>query len=111
MMQQPDNYIQPGKEHLVYRLRKLLYGLKKSPRCWNKVNWVVIYISFRIESVTSLKGYLVTFRHGNLEQQHRILEVEHHISLLKVCNTYNYIAMPAYILSHSYILSQCILVC
>ena len=34
-MEQPDGYIQPGKEHLVCKLQKSLYGLKQSPRCWN----------------------------------------------------------------------------
>ena len=34
-MQQPDGYIQPGKEHLVCRLKKSLYRLKQAPRCWN----------------------------------------------------------------------------
>ena len=33
-MSQPDGYVQPGKEHLVCRLKKSLYGLKQSPRCW-----------------------------------------------------------------------------
>ena len=36
-MQQPDGYLQQGKEHLVCKLKKSLYGLKQSPRCWNKV--------------------------------------------------------------------------
>ena len=36
-MQQPDGYLQPGKEHFVCKLKKSLYGLKQSPRCWNKV--------------------------------------------------------------------------
>ena len=35
-MEQPDAYIEPGKEHLVCRLKKSLYGLKQAPRCWNK---------------------------------------------------------------------------
>ena len=35
-MQQPDGYIQQGKEHLFCKLKKSLYGLKQSPRCWNK---------------------------------------------------------------------------
>ena len=34
-MEQPDGYIQPGKENLVCKLQKSLYGLKQSPRCWN----------------------------------------------------------------------------
>ena len=35
-MQQPDGYIKPGEEHLVCKLKKSIYGLKQSPRCWNK---------------------------------------------------------------------------
>ncbi len=35
-MRQPEGYAQPGKEHLVCKLEKSLYGLKQSPRCWNK---------------------------------------------------------------------------
>ena len=34
-MEQPEGYLQPGNEHLVYQLKKFLYGLKQSPRCWN----------------------------------------------------------------------------
>ncbi len=35
-MYQPAGYIQPGKEKMVCNLKKWLYGLKQSPRCWNK---------------------------------------------------------------------------
>ena len=35
-MEQPEGYVVPGKENLVCHLKKSLYGLKQSPRCWNK---------------------------------------------------------------------------
>ena len=35
-MQQPEGYLKPGEEHLVCKLEKSPYGLKQSPRCWNK---------------------------------------------------------------------------
>jgi hypothetical protein len=35
-MEQPKGYSQPGHEHLVYKLKKSLYGLKHSPRQWYK---------------------------------------------------------------------------
>ena len=34
-MKQPEGYEIKGKEHLVCRLKKSIYGLKQSPRCWN----------------------------------------------------------------------------
>ena len=35
-MQQPPSYVQSGKEELVCKLKKSIYGLKQSPRCWNE---------------------------------------------------------------------------
>ena len=34
-MQQPKGFSREGEEHLVCKLKKSIYGLKKSPRCWN----------------------------------------------------------------------------
>ena len=34
-MKQPEGFASNGQEHLVCRLKKSLYGLKQSPRCWN----------------------------------------------------------------------------
>ena len=34
-MEQPEGFEIPGKEHLVCKLNRSLYG--QSPRCWNKV--------------------------------------------------------------------------
>jgi len=35
-MEQPEGFVEPGKEHLVCRLKKSLYGLKQAPRQWYK---------------------------------------------------------------------------
>ena len=34
-MKQPEGYIVKSKEGLVCKLKKSIYGLKRSPRCWN----------------------------------------------------------------------------
>ena len=34
-MQQPEGFILKGQEQLVCKLRRSIYGLKLSPRCWN----------------------------------------------------------------------------
>ena len=34
-MRQPECFILQGQEHLVCRLKRSIYGLKQSPRCWN----------------------------------------------------------------------------
>ena len=36
-MKQPEGFVAQGKENLVCRLKRSIYGLKQSPRCWNTV--------------------------------------------------------------------------
>jgi len=36
-MVQSDEFISHDDEHFVYKLKKSLFGLKHSPRCWNSV--------------------------------------------------------------------------
>ena len=34
-MAQPEGFVSAGQEHLVCKLKKSIYSLKQSPRCWN----------------------------------------------------------------------------
>ena len=36
-MAQPEGYIEDGKENLACKLKKSLYGIKKSSVCWFKI--------------------------------------------------------------------------
>lgn len=47
-MKQPEGFSVKGKEDHVYKLKRSLYGLKQSARCWNnKVNEVIQSLGFR----------------------------------------------------------------
>jgi transposase InsO family protein len=46
-MEQPEGFVEAGKEHLVCRLKKSLYGLKQSGRQWyQRMNDVLLNMSF-----------------------------------------------------------------
>jgi hypothetical protein len=51
-VQQPEGFILPGEEHLVCRLHKPLYGLKKSPWKWNQ-KFDSFLIQFRLSHSTA----------------------------------------------------------
>ena len=40
-MRQPEGFVEEGQEHLVCRLKKSIYGLKQSSRCWNATLHVI----------------------------------------------------------------------
>jgi hypothetical protein len=46
-MQQPEGFVQPGKEHLVCKLKRALYGLKQAPRAWyERIDSFLVGIGF-----------------------------------------------------------------
>jgi len=45
---QPPGFEVSGKEHMVYKLHKTLYGLKQVPRAWNKrIDQFLLQIGFK----------------------------------------------------------------
>ena len=47
-MRQPPGFVEDGKENLVCKLEKSLYGLKQSPKCWNyAINSFLIKLDFQ----------------------------------------------------------------
>ena len=55
-MDQPEGFIVLGKEDMVCRLKKSLYGLKQSPRQWYKT-----FDSFMISQGFNIPDYAVVF--------------------------------------------------
>ena len=45
---QPEGFVVAGEENKVYKLKKVLYGLRQAPRAWNiKLNQILRDLSFR----------------------------------------------------------------
>jgi Reverse transcriptase (RNA-dependent DNA polymerase) len=64
-MKQIEGQAKPGEEHLVCKLRKSLYGLKQSPRCWNqKIHAFLVSIGF---SATRSDSALYTMGAGKVK--------------------------------------------
>jgi len=60
-MEQPEGFVQKGKEKLVYRLKKSIYGLKQSGRCWNEhLNEILTSLRFIRNEVDPCVYQLIT---------------------------------------------------
>ena len=57
-LQIPDGYVTEETRGLVYKLRRSLYGLKQSPRCWNE-KFVGFLRSFNFKNIESDKCVFV----------------------------------------------------
>ena len=66
-MQQPEGFVEKGKENLVCQLKKSLYGLKQAPRQWYKK-----FESFTLYSSQSMSGYVMTYVGGAVSWQSRL---------------------------------------
>ena len=62
-LEQPQGFVVAGKENLVCKLHKSLYGLKQSPRCWNK-KFVAFLIEFRFTCIDSDKCIFIGVVYG-----------------------------------------------
>ena len=63
-MKQPEGFASPGQQNLVCKLKRSLYGLKQSPRCWNEVlheQLVDMFSLLPISVSTSVKSAGVWF--------------------------------------------------
>lgn len=64
---QPESYVHTGKEGMVYRLKKALYGLRQAPRAWySKINCYFSKLGF-----TRSQNELAVYKH--VDQNSNIL--------------------------------------
>lgn len=50
-MDQPPGYIKKGEENLVCKLKRSIYGLKQSSRCWNTLSLQRLHGVSQIQTV------------------------------------------------------------
>lgn len=63
-MEQPNGFVEPGKEKLVCKLEKSLYGLKQAAKVWNEtINGILKELGFK-QSYTDPCLYVKVFRNG-----------------------------------------------
>ena len=60
-MRQPVGFVSQGEEELVCKLKKSIYGLKQSPRCWN------VALDTQVKSM----GFIIQERPMYLLKEHR----------------------------------------
>ena len=52
-----EGFIEQGKEHLVCQLKRSIYGLKQSPRCWNHALDNRLGLIYREDTPVAIAGY------------------------------------------------------
>lgn len=57
-IEQPDGFVKKGEEPLVCKLKRSIYGLKLSPRCWNQTLDAHLKKMGFVQSTSSLYLYL-----------------------------------------------------
>ena len=65
-MKQPEGFLVKDQEHLVCRLRKSIYGLKQSPRCWNQALDAKLKLMVFKQSTSDTCIYTSTTESGGL---------------------------------------------
>eukprot|EP00253_Pinus_taeda_P002005 PITA_02005 len=70
-LEQPEGFVQKGKEHLVCKLKKALYGLKQAPRSWyEKIDSFFLQFGYNRSDATYLIDEIK-------EQMSQMFEMKH----------------------------------
>ena len=80
-MNQPDGYIQAGTKYLFRKLKKSLYGLKQTPRCWNTV------FNDYLKSIKFKQSVVDPFVYVKKNNEHLTIVVVYVDDLIVIANT------------------------